>query len=406
MGIVPRQTRWWMFSNTICICAPAAQSSCRSLQFRTLFALPISMIVSLFFYHVLLFHRYSSLLLCFRINISWAHSKAAVPEMPQCHPHQIDNCVADSTRKVSGEAVRYGRTGQYRDFTKEPVMCRPEHFMSAAGFAELLFLLSQILGSATNPPQHYTRVHCWRFDSIRLVTHITSSSSAKPPERPFDTFASCGTVRRGGQEAVDRDDVRRFLSRHDFTASPTHFSSVAEIYSLYLQDSRLSHSAAQEERFRSALGRVLRPPQNSGAWAMTFAVPQLKRRRGFISIVSPSVRSVDPHVEYMEGKARLGQRLRTDAKTCANVARLREERQRKAQQLQNCPCEAEPPQKISFRYVDEFMGLTCASDLCSIKVGGSSYTSFQIRCTLFGLREHLTFVSDEHRSRFLLSGVS
>lgn len=171
----------------------------------------------------------------------------------------------------------------------------------------------------------------------------------------------------GVRRASIRDDVRRFLSRHKFTGSDTRFSSVTEIYALYLADAGDPHSEALEERFRSALGRVLRPPKAAGAWAMRWAVPRLQRRRGYISIVSPSVANVDPQEEYMKGKALLGQRLRIAATTCGDVAALRKEReQRKLSGV--VPDTEGPPLRVSFRYVDEFMALACAPDLCKIRV--------------------------------------
>lgn len=168
-----------------------------------------------------------------------------------------------------------------------------------------------------------------------------------------------------GRKASIRDEVRRFLTRHSFTSSSTRYTSVSAIYALYMRECKVENTQEEEERFRSALGRVLRPPASAGEWAMRWAVPDLKRRRGHISIVSPSVPDVDPHEEYVLGKARLGEELRRDARSSEEVAELRKVRKEKVGVQQSSALEA---RSTSFRYVDEFVKLECASDLCAVRV--------------------------------------
>lgn len=175
---------------------------------------------------------------------------------------------------------------------------------------------------------------------------------------------------RQGRYPSVRDDVRHTIRLHKFQPSTTHFTDVRDIYRLYLEDTGQvdKDSPELEDKFRSALGRILRPPASAGEYAKSFALPTLTRWHSSLSIVSPDARQIDPKEETKKMKLAIGRRFREDARTSSKIADLRAERKEKAiRHAQNPPPE-DPPQQVSFRYVDEFIALKCAEDLIRLKV--------------------------------------
>lgn len=167
-----------------------------------------------------------------------------------------------------------------------------------------------------------------------------------------------------------RDDVRRTIRHHKFQPSATLFTRIIDIYRLYLQDTgQVSQDSPElEDKFRSALGRVLRPPENAGDYALSFQPPSLRKSFGCISLVSPDVKQIDPKLELRRMKHDMGVRCREDARSSTDVAGLRAKRKEKAIRDANNPAPEIPPQEISFRYVDEFVALNAAEDLMRLKV--------------------------------------
>lgn len=163
-----------------------------------------------------------------------------------------------------------------------------------------------------------------------------------------------------------RDDVRRTIREHKFQPSSTLYTSIEEIYKLYLSETKKTHSEPVKERFRSALGRVLRPPASSGAYALSFAA-NVTRYHGYISIISPDCPNIDPRVFSKEKRFEKGRKRRELAKDSKQIEELRERRREKAELMKGQP-EEEVPQQISFRYVDEFVSLNCAEDIMRLKV--------------------------------------
>lgn len=165
-----------------------------------------------------------------------------------------------------------------------------------------------------------------------------------------------------------RDDVRRTIVRHKFRPSTTHFSRMSDVYALFFSDNgHTIDSPMLQEKFRSALGRVLRPPSTADDFAISFAAPSVVKYPGYISLISPDCPSVVLAEEIRKTKSENGRRRREAAQVNEQISQLRQIRyDRKL----NAPPDAsnEPPQKISFRYVDELITLTCAQDLLDLKV--------------------------------------
>lgn len=169
---------------------------------------------------------------------------------------------------------------------------------------------------------------------------------------------------RTSQQPSIRDDVRRMLLDHDFRPHDTLYTHVRDIYELFLLDTAQTDTPQLEGRFRSALGRVLRPPRNAGTYAMSFAA-DITRCNGMLSITSPNCKAVNPRTENREYKRVVGERCRAAAGQSTVVTQLRQERrQRKEDHI----AEEELTREISFRYVDEFMSLHCAVDMLAKKV--------------------------------------
>lgn len=165
-----------------------------------------------------------------------------------------------------------------------------------------------------------------------------------------------------------RDDVRRTIYLHNFRPSKSRYTSVDDFYHLFLEDNGYSAPTPEiEERFRSALGRVLRPPSTADAFAKSFAAPSVQRRNGYISFVSPNCPTVDIRLHMQKLKRDEGRRRRQAAQESESISRLRETR--RIQKL-NRPSDIGPEnaQHVSFRYVDEFLTLNCAEDLLNLKV--------------------------------------
>lgn len=186
-----------------------------------------------------------------------------------------------------------------------------------------------------------------------------------------DEYAPLPVPERTLNHPSIRDDVRRTIRSHNFQPSSTHFTPITNIYRLYLQDTDQvpRDSPELEDKFRSALGRVLRPPENSGQYALSFHLPNLRRSFGAVSIVSPDTERIDPKEETKRLKYEKGVRQREKARTSNNVAGLRAKRKAKVIFNAQNPAPEDPPQQISFRYMDEFVALNSAEDLMRLKVG-------------------------------------
>lgn len=215
------------------------------------------------------------------------------------------------------------------------------------------------------------------FQSLVLFSAAYSPSMTRiqthpPPRVPYSPLPV--PERQPTQPSI-RDDIRRTLHRHKFHPSPTHFTSIRSIYTLYLSDTQQIPTTAVENKFRSALGRVLSPPRRADAYAQSYAVPGLRRWNGYISIVAPGVECVDPRVENRNFKSELGRKLREVAKTSESVRELREERREKREREQGLPAREEPPQQVSFRYIDEFIALNSAEDLIQLKVSEYAHSA-------------------------------
>lgn len=199
---------------------------------------------------------------------------------------------------------------------------------------------------------------------------MTRMQTHPPPRIPYSPLP---VPERQPTHPSIRDDIRRTLYRHKFHPSPTYFTSIHSIYSLYLSDTQQTPTTSTENKFRSALGRVLRPPRRANAFAQSYAVPGLRRWNGYVSIVAPGVQCVDPQVENRNHKSELGSKLREIAKESERVRDLRAERREKREREQGLPAQEEPPQQVSFRYIDEFITLNCAEDLVQLKVSYSPH---------------------------------
>lgn len=175
-----------------------------------------------------------------------------------------------------------------------------------------------------------------------------------PADRPHPSF---------------RDDVRRTLRRHSFRPSRSRYTDISHIYALFLKDhSHAIPSADTDLKFRSALGRVLRPPATADDFARSYAVPSVRRVQGFISIVSPVTPAVDLLEHMRELKRVTGISRRCAASQSDSVGVLQEQRRVKRLNAHDLPEETPAPQSLSYRYVDEFMSLNCAEDLLKLKV--------------------------------------
>lgn len=172
-----------------------------------------------------------------------------------------------------------------------------------------------------------------------------------------------------GRHLSYRDDVRRTLYRHKFKPSRSRYTTMADLYSLFLSDN--GHGTTTKDldlKFRSALGRVLRPPSSADAFAASYAAPSvhIQRSHGFISMVSPHCSTVDLEIRLKELKQENGRNKREQAKHSDVVDQKRESRRNR--RLNQLPPEPEIPQHVSFRYVDEFLALKSAEDLLNLKV--------------------------------------
>lgn len=65
--------------------------------------------------------------------------------------------------------------------------------------------------------------------------------------------------------------------------------------------------------------------------------------------------------------------MREVAKVSECVRELREERRDKRERDRGLTVCEEPPQQVSFRYVDEFLALNCAEDLIQLKVSDCTH---------------------------------
>lgn len=184
-----------------------------------------------------------------------------------------------------------------------------------------------------------------------------------------------------------RDDVRRTIRKYKFQPSLTHYTSISSIYQLYLQDTSILDTPSEHERFRSALGRVLRPPASSGEYARSFSVPDLLRWDGRISLVSAACEDggVERAAFAKHVKRETGKLCREKAAQSVDVAKLRRARRARKLAREAQGTEIEQRQVLSFRYVDEFVGLNCAEDLMRLKVfpnGKELAESMSAYCTV------------------------
>ena len=168
-----------------------------------------------------------------------------------------------------------------------------------------------------------------------------------------------------------RNDVRCTVLRLSFQPSLTCHTLILEIYVLLISDNNYASSSPELlKKFRSALGCVLIPPSNAGAFARSFSVASLSRCNRHISTVSADCTSVDLAVKLRELKHQNGVQRRQCGDNDAGINKLRENwRARKVSLKENGSDGAvEAPQHISLRYVDEFLPLNCAEDLLKLKV--------------------------------------
>ncbi|CAN8073235.1 unnamed protein product [Agarophyton chilense] len=212
----------------------------------------------------------------------------------------------------------------------------------------------------------------WKYLSPSLPVALVAivSASILPPvmneKTGTSTMYSPWPVPEHSERPSIRDDVRRILYDNAFKPSATHYTLVEDIYQLYLRHTTQTHSAQQHERFRSALGRVLHPPHSAGQYALSYKA-NVTRWRQYISLVSPRCASIDMKHTVRQLKRDNALTRIERAKHSEHVAQLRTIRhmrkeQRTEQQQHN------PPQPLSFRYVDEFLALNCAEDLTRLKV--------------------------------------
>lgn len=164
-----------------------------------------------------------------------------------------------------------------------------------------------------------------------------------------------------------RDDVRRTLHAHSFRPSLTHYTRIRDIYHCFLEHHSKTHTSALNEKFRSALGRVIRPPANANVFAHSYAAPDARRWNDFIGLRSPVVPCVELKAAVKAHKWEQGRKRREEAANSDSVSELRERRSERKRKPPQTIAES-APQHISFRYVDEFVGLDCAEDLMRLKV--------------------------------------
>jgi hypothetical protein len=150
-----------------------------------------------------------------------------------------------------------------------------------------------------------------------------------------------------------QDGLRFTLKSHGFEQHETHYTPIASVIALFVAD-HPDLPTPDEDVFRSALGRVLGGP--------------LRKSGGMVAIVSPSVPSFDPNDARRERKSRHGEARRAKACASESIAALRHERSRAKVLRESGPEDTTPPQLLNFRYMDEFLGLGCATDLIASKV--------------------------------------
>lgn len=196
---------------------------------------------------------------------------------------------------------------------------------------------------------------------------VTAAKMGPPSTQSYNPMPSAS---REGRHPSIRDDVRSTIQQHKFQPSSNRFTDVRDIYRLYLKDTnQIDKDCPQlEDKFRSALGRVLRPPLTAGPYAISYAVPCLTRWNGSLSIISPDARQIDPKEETKNKKLQTGTRCRQHAQASSTVKILRAKRKAKAIREAEHPTPEEPLQHVSFRYMDEFVGLRCAEDLIRLRV--------------------------------------
>lgn len=176
---------------------------------------------------------------------------------------------------------------------------------------------------------------------------------------------------REEEYASIRDDVRRMLLQHNFQPSSTHFTSTKEMYRLYLSDTNQQDADCKqsEDGFRSALGRVLRPPESADKMARSYAVPGLLRWNGCVNLVSPDCKIIDPKDAVKKHKKFVKTQRLKSIEHDSDILELRQQRMEKKQSGQTNEEQHEHlTQHVSFRYVDEFISLNCAEDLLTLKV--------------------------------------
>lgn len=170
-----------------------------------------------------------------------------------------------------------------------------------------------------------------------------------------------------------RDDVRRTILAHYFRPSTTHYSRLSDLYALFLADNN-RHSVETpdlHDKFRSALGRVLRPPAAADAFAKSFAAPQVSRCNGYISMISPDCPAYDLMQQIREHKRAQGRKRAEAADVDEQIVQLKEARRIRRLADAQTPAAGDSPQQISFRYVDELVKLRCSEDILKLKVRSS-----------------------------------
>jgi hypothetical protein len=150
-----------------------------------------------------------------------------------------------------------------------------------------------------------------------------------------------------------QDGLRFTLQSRGFSPHATHYTPIAALLALFAAD-HPHLPTPDEDTFRSALGRVLGGP--------------LRKCGGMVALVAPGVASFDPNDARRERKERHGEVRRAKARVSESIAELRDERSKTKAIRAALPEDSSRPQVLNFRYMDEFLGLGCATDLLEAKV--------------------------------------
>lgn len=203
-----------------------------------------------------------------------------------------------------------------------------------------------------------------------------------PAKMATTKYAPHSIPDRGNREPSFRDDVRRTIVKHSFTPSTTHYTDQNDMYQLFRADNgHAEDTPVLQEKFRSALGRVLRPPISANAFAQSFAAPIL-RWQSYLSLVSPDCPSMDLKEFIKTSRREEGCRRREAARVSVEINQIRDDRRIRKLTDPTCNCNTvTQEQHVSFRYVDELLTLNCAEDLFKLKIfpNGKVRTSYHLQ---------------------------